>query len=256
MGIYFAGRFLPYYGICIALGILLAGTAGYFLLKHRNLNFDMGLLLASYGVIGAGVGAKLLYLFVERTQIDWKNLFKPEYLGQLLQGGYVFYGGFIGAVFCLWLGSKIHKLNLPAYLEACIPCIPLGHALGRVGCHLAGCCYGIVYDGPGHIVYHAPSAAPTDIPLFPVQLTEALLNLCIASFLFIWIWKRKTTYSGICLYLSLYAVVRFVLETFFRGDPERGKFLIFYTSQWISILMLCGVAVFVGFQHWRAGRNN
>lgn len=240
MGIYFAGRLVPFYGICIALGIIAAGTTAYFLTRHRHKDFDMVILLASYGLCGSMVGAKLLYLFVNAPQIQWDKIFDFSYLRQLLQGGYVFYGGLGGGFLALFLGSRIHKIRLGEYLETCIPCIPIAHGFGRIGCHLAGCCYGIPYDGIGNVVYHEPSFAPTGIPLFPVQLVESMFNFALALFLITWIWRKKTVYSGIYVYLLSYSFFRFIAETFLRDDVERGQIFIFSTSQWISIFILVG----------------
>lgn len=187
MGIYFAGRFMPFYGTCIAVGISVAAIAAYFLSRHRGLVFDSVLLLSAYGMFGGLLGAKTLYMLVEKERIQWGRILEWDYWNVLMQGGYVFYGGLIGGFLALFLAGRLHKIKLWSYIEACIPCIPLAHAFGRIGCHLAGCCYGIEYNGVGHIVYHAPSFAPTEVSLFPVQLAEAVFNFMIATFLFVWI---------------------------------------------------------------------
>lgn len=242
-GIYLAGRFISFYGILIAAGIIIAGTEGYFLVKHRGLDFDYALLLAAYGVSGGMAGAKILYLFVVRDQIEWNRILDWDYMMLLLKSGYVFYGGLIGGLAGIWLGGRLHKLPAGSYLETCIPCLPLAHAFGRIGCHLVGCCYGIRYHGIGHIIYHAPSFAPVEVPLFPVQLLEAAGNIILAMFLTWWIWRKRTSCSGILIYLAGYGFWRFLLETFFRADAERGKVWMFSTSQWISIFLILGLTV-------------
>lgn len=127
MGVYFAGRFIPFYGACIAAGILAAGIVAYFLVRHRKLDFDFDVLLSAYGLCGGMVGAKALYMIVENEYIQWERIFEWEYWNSLMQGGYVFYGGLIGGLLGLLLGSKIHKINLWSYLETCIP---IAHAFG------------------------------------------------------------------------------------------------------------------------------
>lgn len=238
-GIYWMNKYIPIYGIMIAIGIISSCFLGYILIKKYSLVIDNLILLSAYGLGGGMIGAKLLYIIITRNQLEWDRIFEWKYINMLLQGGYVFYGGLLGGCFTLFLAGRIHKIRVLEYLKVCIPCIPLAHGFGRIGCHFAGCCYGIPYTGIFHVVYHAPSFAPKEIPLFPVQLLEAFLNFLIAIFLFIWMRKKGATIINIYLYLLMYSVQRFILEEYFRYDiVERGKFLAFSTSQWISILIL------------------
>ncbi len=248
LGIYIGGRLIPWYGLMLVTGIAAASLLGCLLVRHFRLDGNDLLILAGYGLGGGMLGAKLFSLLGLLGQIDWSRVFEWDYLRALLQGGYVFYGGLIGAVAAVLLAGKLHKISTLDYAEAVVPCIPLAHGFGRIGCHLAGCCYGIAYDGPGSIVYHAPAFAPLEVGLFPVQLTEAACNFLLAAVLFVLVWRRGRSGAGLLLYLAGYASVRFGLE-FLRADAERGGFLFFSTSQWISL----GVLLAVGcFGYWGA----
>lgn len=99
------------------------------------------------------------------------------------------------------------------------------------------------YNGWGHIVFTNTPYAPTNVPLFPSQIIEAICNLLIFAIIIVTYKRFKGTYISIAIYCILYSIVRFVLE-FFRGDAIRGFLLNLSTSQWISILLfLIGIIV-------------
>lgn len=237
-GIFLFGRFIPFYGLMIVVGMGAAVTLAHFLAQRFGLVSNDLIILEAYAIGGGLAGAKLLSLFQLWNQIDWSRMMEWDYILLVLQGGYVFYGGLLGGMAAIFLGGWVHKIQTLDYIEATVPCLPLAHGFGRIGCHLASCCYGIPYGGIGHIVYHAPSLAPTDISLFPVQMLEACINFMLAGVLFIFVLRKKLTYWSIFFYLTAYAVMRFLLE-FLRYDAaERGIFGPFSTSQWISLVIL------------------
>lgn len=243
-GIYIAGKLVPYYGIMIVLGGMVASFFGWILVRHFKLSEDDMLILEAYAIAGCFLGAKVLSLIQLAPLIDWSRMLEREYFQMVMQGGYVFYGGLIGGIGAAFLAGKIHKIKTSVYLETVAPCLPLAHAFGRIGCHLAGCCYGIPYDGIGHIVYHAPSFAPVEIALFPVQLFEASLNFLLALVLLVWEWRKGPSRILVYFYLSAYAIIRFFEEKYLRYDLlERGQYGPFTTSQWISIGILAVTAL-------------
>ena len=158
---------------------------------------------------------------------------------QVMQGGFVFYGGLIGGLLGLIIYVKAFKMEFFSFSDVCAAVIPLGHALGRVGCYTAGCCYGIPYDGFGAVVYtNTLGHTPLNTPLLPIQLIEALCLLVLFVVMIVLYNKIKTKGAVTGIYLVGYGILRFVLE-FFRGDLERGHLLL-STSQWISIAMVIG----------------
>ena len=241
------GRFVPMYGLMIMLGIFAASAAAWQLVKRNKYDPNHLLILIAYGLLGGMAGAKILFLLININSIDWSRILDLEYLKVLMSSGFVFYGGLIGGLGAVFLGGKIHKIRVLPYLEAAIPCLPIAHGFGRIGCHFASCCYGIPYDGPFHVIYHTSeymaTYAPVDTPLFPVQLLEAVINFGIAAFLIFRTWKKGLSMSNIYLYLLLYGISRFLLEYLRYDLAERGSFLWFSTSQWISILILAAAVV-------------
>lgn len=244
MGFYIFGRLIPYYGLMIFTGIAAAALFSYIQLKKHRLAFDDFALMASFVGLGAMIGSKLLYIIVSWEQIDKTRLLDIEYINMLMTSGFVFYGGFIGGVAGVLICRKMFKINIFKYIEYCMPVIPIAHGFGRIGCHLAGCCYGIPCDMPFAKVYMNSYAAPNNVPLFPVQLTEAAAEFVIAFILIIYINAKKGKKHSLALYLLMYAPVRFLLE-YVRYDEARGMLGCFSTSQWISIAMLLCALMYI-----------
>lgn len=243
MHIYFniLGNLIPGYGLMIVLGLCLSNLIAIYVAYKYKLNIYHLILLEAYSLLGGGVGAKLLYLLVARNEINWHNLHNIYYLNMLIKGGFVFFGGLISALLCFILAGHIHHINYKTYLQKFTFLIPFAHAFGRLGCFMAGCCYGIPYNGFGHVIFPNNSLAPSGIPLFPIQLLEALC-LFILSFI-IWYLSTHFNYNAIIIYLFGYSMIRFCLE-FLRSDIQRGFIGIFSTSQWISLLLIVSIAIY------------
>lgn len=222
------------YGICMTIGLLLSSSLALFRAKVANTDVN-SLIVIIACIVGCGlVGAKILFLLVSYNVRDLLSSLKHGDGAVFSNSGFVFYGGLIGGLLGAALSSNIAKAKLSTYYTAVVPCIPLGHAFGRIGCFFAGCCYGRATDGPLGICFHA---AGIHEKVIPVQLIEAFLNLVLFSFLLFWIHKERDHFVPVLpLYLMSYSIIRFALE-FLRGDEIRGFFLFFTTSQWISLFL-------------------
>lgn len=240
---------LPSYSTMIIAGLLAGNFLVWLLGKRWKMMFEDFLILEAYTCLGAVIGAKGLYLFVMRDYVDWSRFFELEYFSNLMLGGFVFYGGLIGGVLCFFLAGKIHKIDTGAYIRRFMFVVPLIHGFGRIGCFLAGCCYGRPYNGPGAVIFPENSMAPAGVSLFPVQLAEAICLFALAGILYLASFRLKKPLSVMALYFALYAVLRFVLEYFRYDDTERGGFWLFSTSQWISIGIAVALAVVVPDSH-------
>ena len=238
MGFYIGPIFIAYYGGFIALGILIAAAVGYFQVKKFNKSIEDFIIIAAVTGLGGFLGAKVLYIILSWEHIDFSRLSDVSYLNSLLSSGFVFYGGLLGGLLALFLCKKLFKFDLYTYITIGIPCIPVAHAFGRFGCSAVGCCYGVPYNGPAHIVYHNSPIAPNHIGLFPVQIVEAVCNLFIALILCLYIdTKKDKEKHSLSLYLLMYAPLRFALEYFRYDYAERGKIGFLSTSQFISIVI-------------------
>ena len=232
------GKEIPLYGICFYAGIALAAICGVILCKRLQIDRYDVVCSAVYTMIGAILGSKLLFIAV-----SWKTIIEMNIsLIAVIKGGFVFYGGFIGGAVGLWIYCKQFHLSFGKFGDLYVAVLPLGHAIGRVGCFFAGCCYGIPYDGLfAYEYHHTYGMTPMDVPLLPIQLIEAFVLLLIFVFGLIVYYKKTFIVYDQCLYyLILYPLARFVLE-FWRGDIERGTVWGISTSQWVSLLLI-GVA--------------
>ena len=171
------------------------------------------------------VGAKVLYIINDWSAYSAhpKDIFSIE----TLQAGGVFSGGLIAALLAaVWYVRKHHMPALGT-CDAFLPGLALGHAIGRIGCFAAGCCYGKPTHHFWGVVFHNPLAnqitgTPLGVPLEPTQLFESAVEL--ANFFFLmWLLKRRKFEGQVFgAFMMIYGVARFFLE-FIRDDPGRGS---------------------------------
>lgn len=245
--IHMLGHTIALYGFIISIGAFIGAFIAVHLSKKTPLKTEDVLFSFLYAMLGVIIGGKLLYWAIEFPNI-WANKSfyyeHPEAIIHLFTGGFVFYGSFIGACIALIIYTRKFKVPLEPLIYIFTPAIPMMHAIGRVGCFSAGCCYGIPYDGPLHVIFKNSPIAPSMIPLFPVQLFESGVNIIIFIVLLYFMRTIKNGFSLFGIYIIFYSMARFLLE-FFRGDLHRGFMFIFSTSQWISIgLFLIGVTLY------------
>ncbi|WP_110929905.1 prolipoprotein diacylglyceryl transferase [Paenibacillus bouchesdurhonensis] len=228
------------YGLMIAIGIIVA----YSIIIHRARNKQIAqshiTSLAIWGVLFGFIGAKLLYWITQyRNIID-----NPRVLLEL-SGGFVVYGGIIGGILAGYVYCKRKRINFLQCLDLFVPSIALAQGFGRLGCLLAGCCFGKETHHWFGITFHESDFAPNGVKLIPIQIFESVFNFAL-FFVLIWL-ARRTRPDGFIasLYLLFYSLGRFVIE-FYRGDLIRGNVGILSTSQWIAIIVFvvaCGSLV-------------
>ncbi|MBW2038044.1 MAG: prolipoprotein diacylglyceryl transferase [Deltaproteobacteria bacterium] len=236
------GRFHIYtYGVMVALGLLI----GVFLARQQaareGIDPDKIIDIAFYVLLAALIGSRLLFVLMNLQEYSYD----PIKALKIWEGGLVFYGGLLPAVAIgLWY---IKRIGLPLWQVADIfaPSVAIGHAIGRIGCFCAGCCYGNACLLPWAVTFKDPqSLAPLGIPLHPTQLYSSVTLFLIFAFL-IFLRRRKKFHGEILWsYTLVYSIVRFLLE-FLRGDP-RGSVLggLLSTTQAIGI-PLAGISVFM-----------
>jgi phosphatidylglycerol:prolipoprotein diacylglycerol transferase len=235
---------LPTYGVLVALGFL-AGLAVTIRLSRRaGLPTEPLTNLAIYCALGGIAGAKL-FMFLFDWQYYWQT---PSEIFSLstLQAAGVFHGGFIVALIVAAL--YIRHLQLPPLqtMDCFAPGIALGHAIGRMGCFAAGCCWGRECDLPWAVRFHTDEAAPVplNVPLHPAQLYESAANLVIFAILYRLSGRSHRAGQIFGLYLVLYSSARFIVE-FFRNH-EQGLVAGLSLTQWISLGLLgLGSAILV-----------
>jgi phosphatidylglycerol:prolipoprotein diacylglycerol transferase len=160
--------------------------------------------------------------------------------------GFVVYGGIITGILSIYIYCRIKKLSFLSYMDMMAPAVAINQGLGRVGCFMAGCCYGKPTDSAFGVVFPEGCLAPAGVRLIPTQLISAVFDLAMAVFLIAV--TRKVKYRGIIsgLYLVMYGVGRFIIEIF-RDDIDRGMVGALSTSQFISIFTIIFAAGYLFF---------
>ncbi len=234
------GPFTVYtYGVLLAAAFLLGLKLATSRAKRRGLDANRILDLGIYIIVAAIVGGKLLLLV---TDFPSFRADPADFLSLARSGG-VFYGGLILAVLVAFWYMRRHQLPLWPTFDVFAPGIALGHAVGRLGCFMAGCCWGHATSLPWGVTFSDPFTGsyvgtPLGIPLHPTQLYEMAAETAILLFLLWFERGHGRNFAGrtFWTYILLYGLTRYTIE-FFRGDP-RGTVWIFSTSQFISVLIV------------------
>lgn len=220
---------LPSYTLFAFIGSLIAIIFIYFRLDKFHIAFTVFLKLIFLCFIGGLIGSKMLFVI---TQVPYLiNQFSiVRLLLLILQSGFVFYGGLFGVIITIILYTKKDTVLRSNIFKAAVPAIPLFHVFGRIGCFLAGCCYGKKLNS-SFILFGL-----LKFNRIPVQIIEALFEFILFFFILL-LRKKKPTIDILKIYLIFYAIFRFFIK-FFRGDEIRGIFFGLSTAQWISIAIL------------------
>lgn len=242
---------IPSYGLMAVLGF----TAAFFIYLYQARKYGIQrcdvLYSSVYCIVGLFVGAKFLYFMISLPAVIAHSEVIVSYPVQTLSflfGGYVFYGGLAGAVAGIYIYCRKFQLKFSLFANAAAPAMPLMHGLGRIGCFLAGCCYGREYHGAFAVHYPltGPTAQLNGTPRIPTQLMESGFDFILFAVLIGYQKTTKKAYRPIGIYLTSYSVVRFCIE-FLRGDVVRGGLNHISTSQWISLgLLPIGILLWIG----------
>lgn len=241
--------FLHTYGVLVALAFLTGLWMAARIARSKNLNVDAVTNLGIYCAMAAIAGAKLMMFIIDyRYYADG-----PGEIFSLatLQTGGVFYGGLLAALAISWWYMRRTKLPFRETADVFAPAIALGHAIGRLGCFSAGCCWGVECRRPWAVTFTNPVAnslvgVPLNVPLHPTQLYEAFSEFAIFGILYWRVHRQHNAGDIISLYLVLYSTARFLVE-FFRVHDQANPFDgPLNTSQWISLaLFAAGAAHFL-----------
>jgi phosphatidylglycerol:prolipoprotein diacylglycerol transferase len=230
------------YGLLLAAAYLLGLQFALVRARSRGLDPNKVMDLGIWIIVSALVGAKLMLVVVERDKFGWS----VAELTNLFGSAGVFYGGLIAAVAVAFWYLWRHKMPIWTVTDVFAPGIALGHAIGRMGCLFAGCCFGKPTTMPWGITFTNPFAAQNvgttlGVPLHPTQLYEAGAELLILGLL-LFTEKKGRPYPGrtFWTYMLLYGVSRFIIEIY-RGDV-RGTIDVLWgplsTSQFVSVIIV------------------
>ncbi|WP_066684687.1 prolipoprotein diacylglyceryl transferase [Christensenella intestinihominis] len=230
------------YAIFIVIGFAVGLLCAFLRRRINGVRADDLVACLFIAAAGALIGGKLFFM-VQGFPVFLAHAREEGYtfLEYFMDAGLVYYGGFIGGIVFLILAAKLIKTPVWAMVDTILPSIPLMHAVGRVGCFSAGCCYGIPCDFG--VVFDASPIAPHGVRLLPVQLIESAC-LLVLFFLMLHYGKQKRPPGKVlAFYLVGYGIIRFILE-FFRYDAIRGIYGALSISQWISLGLIALGAFF------------
>ena len=180
----------------------------------------------------AWLGAKVLFLYTIPQDLSSSLVQESSFW---LGGGFVFYGGLLGGLVYLMI---LRGLKFPVTHDvvwAIVPALTIGHAIGRFGCFLAGCCYGKETNLFWAIHLHGADRHPS-------QLVECVLLFALGIFL---LRSKKPKLTLISTYLLSYGLIRLFVESL-RGDTIRGTWGMLTPSQWISLaLITAGIFIYI-----------
>lgn len=215
------------YPLFMGLSWGLAFTLTRHLFEERSLNTkELNWLFISQ-FISTWIGAKVFFLLFSSQENFNQYLYADNFW---LGGGFVFYGGLIFGLISFLLLSLVFKKFSFSHTVLLAPGLAFGHAVGRVGCFLTGCCYGSQCDLFFAVKMH-------DEYRHAVQLYEAAGLFALGMLSLRWIKTKKDNIFVLTHYLLYYAVLRFIVE-FYRGDTIRGlHWFSLSTSQWVSIII-------------------
>lgn len=234
---------LPSYTCMALIGFVISIFVLFHMARKNGMTKKELLCQMGYGAVFSLLFAKLFYALAF-LPVLMKNFFlKPEEkVHPDILAGYVFYGGLIGLFLGIWFYNRMMRHAVLPYLDMAVTVVPLFHGFGRIGCYLAGCCYGREYYGPGAMQYPANAFQPgiENVTRFPVQVVESGYNFLL-FFLIQWMAQKKQRPGRLFgFYLMAYPAARFLLE-FLRGDEIRGIFTIgkisLSFSQCISLIL-------------------
>jgi phosphatidylglycerol:prolipoprotein diacylglycerol transferase len=286
------GVSFPSYFVLLLSGFLFATAAGALWARRigesADVIVDLGLAMLLAGVAGARVMHVLadgyfwdyVHLCTAPSRVNWP-LDKAECVSaayggvwdaatglchpknsdcfawaKFWTGGLAYYGGLIGASGVAWVLLRRDRFPFWKAADMAGFAVPLGLAFGRLGCLLAGCCFGATCELPWAISFPwrsaasesqfkshlLPSARMWSLPVHPTQIYESGASLAIAAVCLMWVHPRKR-YDGqvFAAFLVLYAVARFLLEILRRDD--RGAILGLSTSQALGVPLVLAAAV-------------
>lgn len=203
-----------WYGVLVVIAVI--AIIGLSLLEARRTGIPQDVIwdVGLWGVVGGIIGARLLHI-IDRWEY---YLYHPD---QLLNfAGLAVWGAVLGAVVAILLYCWIKKMSFWRIGDIAAPGAILGQAIGRVGCLINGCCYGLPCNLPFAIVYLNPdSYAPHGIPLYPTQIFHLIWNLL--GFGMLWALRKRLKPHGslFLLWLIFFGVGDFAIRFFREGEP-------------------------------------
>lgn len=238
------------YGLMIAIGIIVAASLFINKGKKKGFNEDHLLNLIIFAVLGGILGGKGLFIITEI-----KDILKEPSILLNFGYGFVIYGAIGGGALAMYLYCKAKRWSIIEMFDMTVPGLALAQGFGRIGCFLAGCCYGAETTLPIGVEFPNDSLAPTGIHLHPTQIYSSIFDFLLGFLLLYYSKRERKSGKVMGLYLIIYSIGRFLVE-FLRNDP-RGNVGTLSTSQFIAIFTLIfGIVVFCSHMIFKGAKKS
>lgn len=196
------------YGFALAAAFLAAFFLARAEARRKGMETEVVYDLVLAAAVGGILGSRLIYVLA-----NWPEFaLNPLHALAIWEGGLVFYGGLVGGALTCWLVILRKKLSFFKVADMVAPSLAMGAAVGRVGCFLNGCCYGVITNLPWAVYLNGE-------PRHPTQLYDMAYNLVIFGVL--WNLRKRIAQEGLLfwLFLMMYSIGRFGVE-FLRVNPR------------------------------------
>ncbi len=204
-----------WYGIMVALAVVVVVLwVMWEVRRGAKLSYDTIFTAALIAVPSGVIISRLLHV------IDMWGYYSQN-PGQIIgASGLTIYGAILGATLGIWIYSKFSNFRFAYFADLVAPGVALAQAVGRVGCTINGCCYGVPTSLPWGVVYTNPeSYAPLGIAVHPTQIYEIIFLLIIFGVIFSLRGRFKPEGSLFLIYLSLYSLWRIGIDFLRQGTP-------------------------------------
>jgi len=203
-----------WYGVMVVLAVITVIGFSLIEAKRKGFSQDMVWDVGLWAVIGAIIGARLLHIIDK-----WGYYINNP--GQILNfAGLAIWGAVLGGLLAILIYCMVKRLSFWQLGDIAAPGAILGQAIGRVGCLINGCCYGLTCELPIAVTYNNPNSyAPQGVPIYPTQLFHLIWNLI--GFGILWLLRKRIKQQGqlFMLYFIVFGVGDFVIHFFREGEP-------------------------------------
>jgi phosphatidylglycerol:prolipoprotein diacylglycerol transferase len=230
------------YGVMLVIAFLVAifrtyGAAKKYRAELGNIKpddiLDVGILMIVCGI----VGARLLFVVLEWTTYRQN----PMSMLKIWEGGLSFHGALFGGLIPLIIYCIRKKYSVLKVADLFAPSVMIAYAIGRVGCFLNGCCYGVPTRMPWGVRFDDDGV--WTVPSHPTQLYATAISLVFFGVL-VWMERRKA-YDGqlLCWYMIFAAIERFTMEIWRAGVTSTVVAFGLTDTQVLCVIMLVGAAI-------------
>lgn len=226
------------YGLMLTIAFIVGTIITIRVAAREKIPAEIVLDLVTFIIIGAIIGARLLYVLLKFS--EYKE--NPTSVLYITQGGLSVHGGVLGGMIAAWIYIAYRKLKYWHIADMVAPQLALGLAIGRIGCFLNGCCYGVPTSNPqawyAVIFPDNPHTGLTGgVPRHPAQLYESALSFLIFLYLRSFYKNRKFEGHVFLMWVGLYSVARFIQEFYRFNESSEVIFGFITVAQLASVVL-------------------